>query len=141
MSSVALTPRVMMMAVCDGVRQSIKEPGVFDLKGVRRQIVAPNVPFRPKRLFLFLVLSYPRAGEFSAYLRIISNRDHRTIYYTYLDEKPVFDQDGGEWMYGAPIRCWFPEYSLYTVELCFFQEAGYDVLKGETELSIVPDQE
>src|SRR6266404_3403758 len=38
MAAAALTPRVRIMAVCDRVRESKSEAGVFDLKGVRQVI-------------------------------------------------------------------------------------------------------
>ena len=36
MAAASLTPRVRLMAVCDRVRESKSEAGVFDLRGVRR---------------------------------------------------------------------------------------------------------
>jgi hypothetical protein len=49
MAGAALTPRVRMMAICDGIRESRKEAGVFHLKGVRQAVVADRYPFMPKR--------------------------------------------------------------------------------------------
>jgi len=60
MPAAALTPRVRIMAVCDRVRESKTEAGVFDLKGVRQEIIANALPFVPFRLWLFLVLSSHR---------------------------------------------------------------------------------
>ena len=54
----ALTPRVRLMAICDAVRASKTEAGVFDLKGVRQTINASVFPFRPPRLWLFLFLVF-----------------------------------------------------------------------------------
>jgi hypothetical protein len=53
MAAAALTPRVRMMAICERVRESKIEAGVFDLKGVRQAIMAHAFPFVPGRLWLF----------------------------------------------------------------------------------------
>jgi len=39
MTAAALTPRVRLMAVCDGVRESKTEAGAFHLTGVRQVIM------------------------------------------------------------------------------------------------------
>ncbi len=63
MSAAAVTPRIRLMAVCDGVRESKNEAGVFHLRGVRQEIAASGFPFAPPRLWLFLVLSSPRPAS------------------------------------------------------------------------------
>ena len=60
----ALTPRVRLVTVCDRVRESVTEAGVYHLRGVRQSIVAPAFPFVASRLWLFLVLSSPRPGTY-----------------------------------------------------------------------------
>ena len=95
MAAAALTPRVRMMAICDGVRESRYEAGVFHLKGVRQGMTADVFPFVPARLRLFLVLSSPRAGEFPCYVRVINDRTDRTVFYTNIDPRPTFGVDGG----------------------------------------------
>ena len=45
MAAAALTPRVRLAIVCDRVRESVTEAGVYHLRGVRQQIVAPAFPF------------------------------------------------------------------------------------------------
>ena len=68
MTAVALTPRVRIMVVCDRVRESKNEAGVFDLKCVRQEITANAFPCAPSRLSLFLVLSSHRPGEYPGYV-------------------------------------------------------------------------
>ena len=138
--SVALTPRVQMLAVCDKIQESTKETGVFHVKGIRQQILAASFPFAPKRLWLFFVFSYSRSGEFPCYVRVVNDQTDRTVYFTYLNPTPTFDS-GGYWMGGAPIRCLFPEPGRYTVEVCFFQEHGIDVLKGEMHFWVIDESE
>ena len=81
MSSSALTPRVRMMAVCDGIHESKTEDSVFNLKGVRQAIAAHAFPFVPARLWLFVLLSIPRAGEYPGYVRVVNekNRSDRIL--------------------------------------------------------------
>jgi hypothetical protein len=131
MTAAALTPRVRMMAICDGVNESRTEPGVFTLKRVRQSIIAPNFPFVPRRLYLFLILSSARIGEFPCYIRIVQDKTNRTIYYTYLAPRPVFHLEHALFYSCAPITCAFPTEGSYTIEVCFYQNVGHDVLKGE----------
>ena len=95
MAAASLTPRVRMMAICDGVRESQREAGVFHLKGVRQAITAQAFPFVPARLWLFVLLSSPRAGEFPCYVRVIHDRTERTLFYSYLEPRPMFESEGG----------------------------------------------
>ena len=74
MAAVALMPRVRIMAICDGVRESKIEAGVFNLKGVRQGITADAFPFTPSRLWLFLLLSSPRPGVFPGYVRVVNEQ-------------------------------------------------------------------
>jgi hypothetical protein len=137
MAAAALTPRVRIMAICDGVRESKFEAGVFHLKGVRHSITARAFPFIPSRLWLFMHLSSPRAGEFPCYVRIINDRTDRTVFYSYVEPRPTFQSEGGLSVHFAPIRCEFPEAGQYTVQVWFFQEHGSDVLKGEMPFTVV----
>jgi hypothetical protein len=131
MSAAALTPRVRMMTVCDGVRESKIEAGVFHLKGVRQGITVPSLPHRPARLFLFVLLTNPRGGEFPCYFRIVNERTDKAISFDYIEPRPRFGPDGGRWTCYAQIQCTFVETGAYRVELCFFRESGSDTLKGE----------
>ena len=131
MAAAALTPRVRMMAICDGVRESKTEVGVFNLKGVRQSITADGFPFVPDRLWLFLLLSSPRAGKYPCYVRVVNDRSDRMIYYSYLNPRPSFDAERDLYLGRYPIRCSFPEEGRYTVQVWFFQADGSDVLNGD----------
>ena len=43
MAAAVLTPRVRLMTVCDGVRESKTEAGVYHVKGLRQRIVAQDL--------------------------------------------------------------------------------------------------
>jgi len=131
MAAASLTPRVRLMAVCDGVRESKTETNVFDLKGVRYAITANAFPFVPARLRLFLVLSNPRPGEYLGYVRVVNDRTDKIIFHGQLAPRPTFEANERLWATRAPIRCSFPEEGWYSVQIWFFQEQGSDVLKGE----------
>jgi hypothetical protein len=130
-AAVALTPRVRIMVICDEVRKSKTEPGVFHLKGVRQEIRVEAFPFVPSRLWLFLVLSSPRPGSFPAYVRVVNERTDRVVYHANLEPRPTFSSDGRFLPIRTPIRFAIPEAGTYSVQVCFFQEQGSDVLKGE----------
>src|ERR1019366_2338202 len=115
MSAAALTPRVRMMAICDAVRGSMIEADVFDLEGVRQSMAAQTSPFVPSQLWLFLVLSSPRAGSFPGYIRIVNDRTEKAVFYGHLGPSPAFDADAGTAPFYAPIRCAFPEDGTYSV--------------------------
>jgi hypothetical protein len=126
----ALAPRVRLMAICDGVRESKIEAGVFNLKGVRQGITALAFPL-PAELRLFLVLSCPRAGEFPGSILVTNSRTEKAIFIGKLEPKPRFEGDDAPWTSIHRIRCKFPEEGRYTVQVCFFQERGSDIVKGE----------
>jgi hypothetical protein len=130
-----------MMALCDGVRESKTESGVFHLKGVRQHITATEFPFLPSRLWLFLLLSSPRPGQFPCYIRVVNDRTDRTHFYTYLRPVPRFGPDLDWLAYHVPVRCSFPEPGRYTVQVCFFQERQADVIKGEVAFSVFSEGE
>ena len=131
MSAAALTPRVRMMAICDAVRESMVEADVFDLEGVRQSMAAQAFPFVPSQLWLFLVLSSPRAGSFPGYVRIVNDGTEKAVFYGHLNPGPAFVADAGTVQIYTPIRCAFPEDGSYSVQLWFFRDEGNDVLKGE----------
>src|SRR5262252_6857032 len=105
MAAAALTPRVRLMAVCDGVRESKAEDGVFHLRGVRQAMTADAFPFTP-RLWLFLVLSSPRAGDYPGYVRVIDDATDNTIFHSELPELE-FDSDHGLAFVIARLHCSF----------------------------------
>jgi hypothetical protein len=126
-----LTPRVRVMVICDGIRPNKIEADVFDLKGVRQSITVPAFPFRPSRLWLFLLLSSPRAGDFPAYVRVVNDKDDRVVFHSNLYPRPVFEIEGGVLPYRTLVRCTFPEEGSYSVQVWFFHEEGSGILKGE----------
>jgi len=139
MSTVALTPRVRIMAICDGVRESKTEAGVFHLKGVRQAISADVFPFVPSRLWLFVLLSSPHPGEFPGYIRVVNDRTDRVVFHGHLEPRPIFELDGGLWAIGYPFRCKFADAGSYSVQVWFFQEQGNDILKGEMPFIVVQE--
>jgi len=139
MAAVALMPRVRIMAICDGVRESKIEAGVFNLKGVRQGITADAFPFTPSRLWLFLLLSSPRPGVFPGYVRVVNEQTDKIVFYAHLQPHPTFEEDN-ELLPGiSRIKCSFPEEGRYTVQVWFFQEQGSDVLKGEMPFFVKGD--
>jgi|SRR5260370_25268673 len=131
MAAAALMQRVRIMAICDGVRESKIEAGVFHLKGVRQGITAGAFPFAPSRLWLFLLLSSPRAGVFPAHVRVVDEQTEKILFYGHLEPPPTFEANDESWATRATIRCSFPDEGRYTIQVWFFQEQGSDVLKGE----------
>ena len=117
MSTSALTPRVRIMTICDGVRESKAEAGVFHLKGVRQAMTAQSFPIVPSRLWLFVLLSSPRAGEFPGYVRVVDERTDRVVFHGHLEPRRRFGSDGGLWAIRYPIRCKFPEQGNYCVQV------------------------
>jgi len=73
MPGAALSPRVRLMAVCDAVKPSRLEAGVFHLRGVRNRVSAASFPFVRRRLWVYLLLSSPRKGRYPGYVRIGQN--------------------------------------------------------------------
>src|SRR5260370_38017854 len=130
MAAAVLTPRVRLMAICDGVRESRREAGVFHLKGVRHEISAPAFPFAPSQLWLFLILSSPRPGEFPGYVVVVHDRTDKTIFFANLEPRPTFGASDDVLPGQSQLRCVFPEEGRFTVQVWFFQEQGSDVLKG-----------
>ena len=131
MAGVALTPRVRLMALCDGVKESPLETDVFNLKGVRHQKTVAGFPFVTSRLWLFLVFSNARTGSFRAYVRVVLDRTDRSIFFGYINPPPEFGVEGGLTARRHRIRCAFPEPGQDTIQVWFFQKAGNDILKGE----------
>ena len=137
MAAVALMPRVRIMAICDGVRESKIEAGVFNLKGVRQGITADAFPFTPSRLWLFLLLSSPRPGVFPGYVRVVNSRRTRSFSMLICSLIP---RSRKIMLPGiSRIKCSFPEEGRYTVQVWFFQEQGSDVLKGEMPFFVKGD--
>lgn len=136
MAAAVLTPRVRLMAICDGVRESKIEAGVFHVKGLRQRIVAQVFPFAPAQLWLFLVFSSIRPGEFPGYVLVIDERTDKTIFYGPLTPSPKFGVNDDTLVNLARLKCSFPQPGRYNVQIWFFQEQGHDILKGELPFTV-----
>src|SRR5580658_8912990 len=89
----ALTPRVRTLVVCDGIRASNVEGGVFHLRGARCHIFANSFPVR-RRLRLFSILSSPRPGRFPGYIKIVNDQTDQAVFYGIIEPSPVFPDAG-----------------------------------------------
>jgi hypothetical protein len=134
--SAAVTPRVRLMAICDGVRESKTEAGVFHVKGLRQRIVAHAFPFVPSRLWLLLVFSSHRPGKYPGYVRVLDDGTDKTIFYGPLAPSPTFGANDETLVNVARLKCSFPHPGRYTVQAWFFQEQGQDVLKCELPFTL-----
>lgn len=141
MAAAALSPRVRLATVCDHVRESRTEAGVYHLRGVRQRIVAPALPFAASRLWLFLVLSSPRPGTYPGYVRVIDEGTDKAIFFAHLAPHPRFEAGGDALAAAARLRCSFAQAGRYTVQVWFYQEQGGDVLKAELPVSVVIEGE
>src|SRR4029079_12733553 len=93
MAAASVTPRVRLMAVCDRVRESNLEAGVYHVKGLRQRTAAPAFPFAPSRLWLLLVFSSPRAGVFPGYVLVVHDPTDKSILYGPLTPPPAFEEE------------------------------------------------
>ena len=132
----ALTPRVRLVAVCDRVRESLTEAGVYHLRGVRQGIAAQAFPFVAFRPWLFLVLSSPRPGTYPGYVRVIDEGTEKAIHFAHLAPHPRFEAGDATLAAAARLRCSFPHAGQYTVQVWFYQEKGSDILKAELPFSV-----
>ena len=139
MAAAALTPRVRLVAVCDRVRESTTEAGVYHLRGVRQSIAAQVFPFVASRLWLFLVLSSPRPGNYPGYVRVLDDTTDKAIFFAHLAPDPSFEEDEQALAAVARLRCSFPHAGRYTVQVWFYREQGGDVLKGELPLAVTQE--
>jgi hypothetical protein len=139
MAAAALTPRVRLATVCDRVRESLTEAGVYHLRGVRRRIVAPVFPFAAFRLWLFLVLSSPHPGTYPGYVRVIDEGTDKAVFFAHLAPHPRFEAGADALAAVARLRCSFPHAGRYTVQVWFYQEQGSDVLKAELPLAVTKE--
>jgi hypothetical protein len=137
MATAALTPRVRLATVCDRVRESLTEAGVYHLRGVRQRIVAPAFPFAASRLWLFLVLSSHRPGTYPGYVRVIDEETDKAIFFAHLAPHPRFEAGDDTLAAAARLMCSFSHASHYTVQIWFYQEQGSDVLKAELPFSVI----
>ncbi|HEX4591627.1 MAG TPA: hypothetical protein VH120_16945 [Gemmataceae bacterium] len=139
MAAAALTPRVRLATVCDRARESLTEPGVYHLRGVRQRIAAPDFPFAPARLWLFLVLSSPRPGTYPGSVRVIDEATDKAVYFGHLAPHPRFEAGADTLAAVARLRCTFPRPGRFTVQVWFYHAQGGDVLKAELPVSVVQE--
>jgi hypothetical protein len=136
MAAASVTPRVRLMAVCDRVRESDTEAGVYHIKGLRQGIVAPAFPLAPAHLWLLLVFSSPRTGRFPGYVLVVNDQTDKSILYGQLTPPPTFEGDEETVVNVMRLRCSFPQPGRYTIQVWFFQAEGNDVLKGELPFTV-----
>jgi len=139
MAAAVVTPRIRLMTVCDGVRESRIEAGVYHVKGLRQRIVAQAFPFAPLSLWLFLVFSSRRPGEYPGYIRVLDDTTEKAILYCPMTPSPRFGANDETLSGHARLRCSFPHEGRYTIQFWFFQEQGNDVLKGEIPFTVELD--
>ena len=136
MAAAVLIPRVRLMTVCDRVRESTAEAGVYHLRGVRQRLAAQAFPFEAFRLWVFLVLSSPRPGIYPGYLRVLDDGTDKAIFFAHLSPHPHFEGNDQTLAAVARLRCSFPHAGRYTIQVWFYQEQGSDVLKDELPFSV-----
>ena len=136
MAAAVLTPRIRLLTVCERVRESNTEAGVYHLRGVRQQIVAQTLSFLTFRLWLFLVLSSHRPGTYPGYIRVIDDETDKAIFFAHLSPHPRFEDSDQSVAAIARLRCTFPHSGRYTVQVWFYREQGSDVLKADLPLSL-----
>jgi hypothetical protein len=140
MASAALTPRVRTAVVCERIRPSKVEDLVFDLKGVRYAVSAGAFPFLRSRLWLFLMLSSPRTGRFPGNVRMIHDRVDRVIFMMNMEPSPEFEREPAFVPVLMPLRCAFPEPGRYTIQVCFLQPTGSDIVKAEVPFNVLAEE-
>jgi len=119
------------MVVCERIKSSTIEDGVFDLKGVRYGMRASSFPCMPSRLWLFLILSSPRKGRFPGTVQIVQNQTDRVLFIAHMIPDPEFHGDDEFQPVRMRLRCQFPQPGRYTIQVCFFQANSSDVVKAE----------
>src|SRR4051794_6913648 len=139
MAAAALTPRVRLATVCDRVRESLTEAGVYHLRGVRQGIVAPAFPFAASRLRLFLMLSSSRPGTYPGYVRVIDEGTDKAMFFAHLAPHPRFEAGDDALAATARLKCSFPHAGRYTVQVWFYQGQGSDVLKAELPFTMTKE--
>jgi hypothetical protein len=139
MAGAVLTPRVRLMTVCDRVRESDTEAGVYHLRGVRQRIVAQAVPFVAFRLWVFVVLSSHRPGTYPGYIRVLDDGTDKAVFFAHLAPHPRFEGTDQTLAAVARLKCSFPRAGRYTIQLWFYQEHGSDVLKGELPFAVAKE--
>ena len=136
MAAAALTPRVRLMTVCDGVKESKIEAGVFHVKATPPADRYPDFSVSSVATSPILGFFDARPGQFPAYVLVINDKTDKAILYGDLAPHPTFEADEETVVNVARLRCSFPQPGRYTVQVWFFQERGHDVLKGELPFTV-----
>ena len=136
MTAAALTPRVRVMVICDGIKPSQIEDGVFHLRSVRHYVVANSFPFVSKRFCLYLLLSSPRKGRYPGYIQLIDDQAGKTISYRKIEPVPVFNGDREFLPMPVRMSCEFPHAGRYIIQVWFFREETPDVIKAEQPFEV-----
>ena len=142
MPGAALSPRVRLMAVCDAVKPSRLEAGVFHLRGVRNRVSAASFPFVRRRLWVYLLLSSPRKGRYPGYVRVIEDQagnSGKTIFYSKIEPVPMFPEEYEFLPIPVRLACEFPHPGRYLIQVWFFQEETPDVIKAEQPFDVLQE--
>ena len=109
-------PRVQAMVVCDAIKESEEEGGVYHLGGVRSALIVPSFPALRPRLSVLAQIS-GHSGTVS--LRIVVNRVET--------DETVFESRAKEYLFHDPMtvvtvvfrvrNCVFPAPGVYYVQL------------------------
>jgi hypothetical protein len=132
----ALIPRVQTLVVCDSVRPSRLEEGVFHLRGARCHVYIDAFPIRT-RLRLFTILSSPRRGRFPGYVKVIDDHTDKAVFYGQIEPTLEFDVATDILPLFVPLNVNFPRAGRYTMQVWFFQEGFADVLKMEQSFRVL----
>lgn len=136
MAIAALTPRVRTIVTCDSISVRLDERSVFTLEGVRQQLHAVSFPCSV-RLWVFLVLSCARHGNYAGRILVVNDRTDRSIRYTRFGAR--FEDDNQSLSLQIDLGdCVFPEAGLYRPEVYFFAAGGSrEALKGDCPFTVL----
>ena len=138
MASVAVTPRVRTIVICDDISGSLTEDVVFTLEGVRLQIRAWSFPIRVK-LYVYLLVSCPRKGRYSGKVLFVNERSEKPV--RYINFHATFDEENDLLPVFIDLgHCVFPEAGPYNLEVYFSTRDG-EALNGEHPFTVLSDEE
>jgi hypothetical protein len=115
MAAAARTPGVRFMTVCDRVRESNTEAGVYHLRGLRQSIVMQVFPFVANRLWLFLVLE-SSSGKLSRLHPCARRRDGQSHLLRTFGAGPLLRATRANPRGRGPLAMFFPPRGRYTVQ-------------------------
>ena len=135
MSMAMLTPGIRAILFCDEVLLSDLEDAVFNLEGLRQQVLVESFPHWHS-LNVFLSMAYQRGGTFRGSISLIQDETGEVIGEEDFEVNLDSDDDG----IFLPVElgsCIFPEPGSYTGEVYFHSDDGRRVQKGERKLLII----